>query len=68
VICIANLIGLLLDILLSPFPFLRQYIQGPTGDISFTLALAIGSVCIILMVEAKTKGVFRFLYNYFPIG
>jgi F0F1-type ATP synthase membrane subunit a len=68
VILIANLLGLLLDILVSPFPSLGQYVQNPTGDLSFTLALAIVSILIVLIVEAKTKGLFRFLYNYFPVG
>ena len=68
IILLANLLGLILDILISPFPFLGEYIQNPTGDISFTLALAICSMGIILVVEAKTKGLFRFLYSYFPLG
>ncbi|MDR2189716.1 MAG: F0F1 ATP synthase subunit A [Candidatus Peribacteria bacterium] len=67
IILIANLLGLALDILLSPFPFLEQYIQSPTGDISFTLALAIGSVGVLLVIEAKTKGIRKFLYSYLPV-
>ncbi|GHV27792.1 hypothetical protein FACS1894176_10010 [Bacteroidia bacterium] len=67
VILIANAIGLLLDILISPFPMLEYYIQNPTGDISFTLALAICSIFIVLTVEAKMKGLGSFLYSYFPV-
>jgi F0F1-type ATP synthase membrane subunit a len=67
IILIANFIGLFLDILISPFPFLGQYIQSPTGDISFTLALAVCSMFVVLFVEGKTKGVFSFLYDYFPL-
>jgi F-type H+-transporting ATPase subunit a len=67
IILIANVIGLLLDILISPFPVLEQYIQNPTGDISFTLALAVCSIFIVLRVEAKTKGLGSFLYSYFPV-
>jgi F0F1-type ATP synthase membrane subunit a len=66
VILIANLLGLLLDILISPFPGLEHSIQSPTGDISFTLALAICSILIVLIGEAKTKGLGTFLYGYFP--
>lgn len=67
VILIANLLGLVLDILSVPFPLLELYLKNPTGDISFTLALAICSMFIVLLVEAKTKGLGRFLYGYFPI-
>jgi F0F1-type ATP synthase membrane subunit a len=67
VILIANFIGLSLDILISPFPLLAHYIQNPTGDISFTLALAVCSIFIVLLVEAKTKGLGSFLYSYFPV-
>jgi F0F1-type ATP synthase membrane subunit a len=67
VILIANLLGLVLDILISPFPLLDHYIQSPTGDISFTLALAICSILIVLVVEAKTKGIGQFFYSYFPL-
>jgi F0F1-type ATP synthase membrane subunit a len=66
VILIANLIGVILDILISPFPVLATYIKSPTSDISFTLALAIVSVVMVLVVEATTKGGGRFLYRYIP--
>jgi F-type H+-transporting ATPase subunit a len=67
VILIANLLGLVLDILSAPFPLLEQYLKNPTGDISFTLALAVCSILMVLLVEAKTKGLGKFLYGYFPI-
>jgi F0F1-type ATP synthase membrane subunit a len=66
VILIANLLGLFVDILIAPFPILEHYIQNPTGNLSFTLALAICSIIIVLIVEAKTKGLGAFLYSYFP--
>ncbi|MDR0607936.1 MAG: F0F1 ATP synthase subunit A [Candidatus Peribacteria bacterium] len=67
VILIANLLGLVLDILVFPFPRLGQYLQNPTGDLSFTLALAVCSMLMVLFVEVKTKGWGRCLYGYFPI-
>jgi len=67
VILLANLLGLVLDIVIYPFPGLEYYIQSPTGDITFTLALAMVSIVLVLIVEAKTKGIFKFFYSYVPI-
>jgi F0F1-type ATP synthase membrane subunit a len=67
IILIANVLGLVLDILVSPFPSLEASIQNPTSDITFTGALAGVSMLIVLFVEAKTKGVGKFFYHYLPI-
>ena len=57
VILLANLLGLALDILIYPIPAREHYIQSPTVDIHFTLALAIVSVIITLIVEIKVRGI-----------
>ena len=67
IILIANILGLGLDILISCFPILEHYIQSPTNDLSFTLALAVISIIIVLIVEVKTKGLGNFFYSYVPI-
>lgn len=67
VILLANILWLILDIIVYPFPWMEYYIQAPTGDLTFTLALAIVSIVLVLVVEAKTKGLFKFFYNYVPI-
>jgi len=67
VILLANLLGLALDILIYPFPAREHYIQSPTVDIHFTLALAIVSVIVTLIIEVKVRGIWRFFYEYFPI-
>jgi F-type H+-transporting ATPase subunit a len=67
VILLANMLGLLLDIVIYSFPAREQYIQSPTMDIHFTLALAIISVIITLIIEVKHKGIRSFLYGYFPL-
>jgi F0F1-type ATP synthase membrane subunit a len=56
VIILANLLGLILDIIIYPFPGLGQYLQSPTGNVYFTGALAGVSMLIVLIVEAKSKG------------
>ena len=66
-ILLANLLGLALDILIYPFPAREHYIQSPTVDIHFTLALAIVSVIVTLIIEVKVRGIWRFFYEYFPI-
>lgn len=64
VILVANILGLIIDIWLSAFPNLSSHISSPTSDLHFTLALAICSVFIILLVEFKTKGWSRFFLSY----
>ncbi|MDR0370126.1 MAG: hypothetical protein LBH96_06665 [Candidatus Peribacteria bacterium] len=56
-----------MDIMIYPFPEMEKYIQAPTGDLTFTFALAIVSILLVLIVEAKTKGIGKFFYNYVPI-
>jgi F0F1-type ATP synthase membrane subunit a len=53
--------------MIYPFPEMEKYIQAPTGDLTFTFALAIVSILLVLIVEAKTKGIGKFFYNYVPI-
>ena len=66
VILLANLLGLALDIFIYPFPAREHYIQSPTLDVHFTLALAIVSVMVTLIIEMKAKGIWHFFYAYFP--
>lgn len=55
VILFANIVGLFIDILIFPFPALEQVIQSPTTDITFTLALAIVSVLLLIVLEWRVK-------------
>ncbi len=64
IILIANLLGLAIDILITPFPNLSTLIASPTGNLNFTLALAICSVIITLIIEIKSKKLTQFLKKY----
>ncbi|MDP2090492.1 MAG: F0F1 ATP synthase subunit A [Candidatus Gracilibacteria bacterium] len=77
VILFSNLLGTFSDIILPAFETqpgiinqdlkLRDYISTPTTLMSFDLAMAIVSVLLILFIQAKHLGLFKFFHEYVPI-
>ena len=49
------------------FPWLDKYITAPTTDVNFNIAMALVAVGLILYVQFRKLGFFKFIYSYLPI-
>ena len=67
VILFSNLLGSLIDFLNMMFPWLDKYITAPTTDANFNVAMALIAVLLILYLQLRKLGLFKFIYSYLPI-
>ncbi|MBS8121780.1 F0F1 ATP synthase subunit A [Candidatus Vampirococcus lugosii] len=75
VILISNLLGVFLEILVPVFgniadtdvSLLKKYIDIPTADINFNIAMALIGLLIIIFEQFRALGFGKALYEYFPI-
>ena len=57
----------LIDFLNTMFPWLDEYIIAPTTDANFNVAMAFIVVVLMLYLQWKKFGSFKFIYSYLPI-
>ena len=67
VILFSNLLWTIVDFLNTMFPWLDKYIIAPTTDVNFNIAMALIAVGLILYVQFRKLGFFKFIYSYLPI-
>lgn len=67
VILFSNLLWTVVDFLNTMFPWLDKYIIAPTTDVNFNIAMALIAVGLILYVQFRKLGFFKFIYSYLPI-
>ena len=67
VILFSNLLWTIVDFLNTMFPWLDKYITAPTTDVNFNIAMALIAVGLILYVQFRKLGFFKFIYSYLPI-
>ena len=67
VILFSNLLWTIVDFLNTMFPWLDKYIIAPTTDVNFNIAMALVAVGLILYVQFRKLGFFKFIYSYLPI-
>lgn len=70
VILLSNLLSYFLDlvrIIFTDIEWLSKYIIIPTTDFNFNLALATVSIVIMLYIQFRRTGFFKFLLEYIPI-
>jgi F0F1-type ATP synthase membrane subunit a len=67
VILFSNLLWSLVDFLNTMFPWLDEYIIAPTTDANFNVAMAFIVVVLMLYLQWKKFGSFKFIYSYLPI-
>lgn len=67
VILFSNLLWTVVDFLNTMFPWLDKYIIAPTTDVNFNIAMALIAVGLILFVQFRKLGFFKFIYSYLPI-
>jgi F0F1-type ATP synthase membrane subunit a len=67
VILFSNLLWTTVDFLDTMFPWLDKYITAPTTDVNFNIAMALIAVGLILFVQFRKLGFFKFIYSYLPI-
>lgn len=68
VIFVANLMWWLNDILRFFFPYLLRNFTAPSGELEFTIALALIATAAILYTQAKAVGWwFKLLHEYIPV-
>ena len=67
VILFSNLLWTIVDFLNTMFPWLDKYITAPTTDVNFNIAMALVAVGLILYVQFRKLGFFKFIYSYLPI-
>lgn len=67
VILFSNLMWVVLDFIIFPFPALHHWITIPTANVTYNISMAVTSVLIVLFVQMRTHGFLHFVYDYFPI-
>ena len=67
IILFSNLLWTIVDFLNTMFPWLDKYIIAPTTDVNFNIAMALIAVGLILYVQFRKLGFFKFIYSYLPI-
>lgn len=67
VILFSNLLWTTVDFLNTMFPWLDKYITAPTTDVNFNIAMALIAVGLILFVQFRKLGFFKFIYSYLPV-
>ena len=67
VILFSNLLWTIVDFLNTMFPWLDKYVTAPTTDVNFNIAMALIAVGLILFVQFRKLGFFKFIYSYLPI-
>lgn len=67
VILFSNLLWTVVDFLNTMFPWLDKYMIAPTTDVNFNIAMALIAVGLILYVQFRKLGFFKFIYSYLPI-
>lgn len=67
VILFSNIAGVFFDFMAMMFPGLENYIIAPTTDANFNIAMAIVSTLLVLYLQMRKLGVWKFLYEYLPI-
>lgn len=67
VILFSNLLWTIVDFLNTMFPWLDKYVTAPTTDVNFNIAMALIAVGLILYVQFRKLGFFKFIYSYLPI-
>lgn len=67
IVLIANVLGVVNDMLRFVFPQLGKFVTAPTAEFETTLALAIVATLIPLGIQIRNLGFTSFLHEYVPI-
>jgi len=67
VILFSNLMGSIIDFLNAMFPWVENYVSAPTTDANFNVWMALIAVGLVLYLQLRKLGLFKFIYAYLPI-